>query len=111
MIRNSKIHKVVKAILKLPVIPRDEEFSITRRSRILLNKFYLILVKADKKNDKEILLFMGSELRRYRGEQGEEWLWYQRPTLKRVLALNDGPDDVNGISDQKLIAAERVAKE
>lgn len=39
VIKETKVHKVLKGILKLNHIPNDEEFNITRRSRELLTKW------------------------------------------------------------------------
>lgn len=55
IIRNTKIHKVLKAIIKLPSIPLDEEFTFKDRSHALLQKWNEILANdlsatgADKK--------------------------------------------------------------
>ena len=42
-IRSTKINKVLKAIIKLPSIPRDEEFKIRQRSAELLSKWIILL--------------------------------------------------------------------
>ncbi|KAL1603586.1 hypothetical protein SLS60_005174 [Paraconiothyrium brasiliense] len=39
IIKETKVHKVLKGILKLPEVPRDEEFKIKSRSQDLLNKW------------------------------------------------------------------------
>ena len=52
IIRATKIHKVLKAMLKLPSIPLDEEFQFKDRSQTLLGKWNAILA-ADPNGDKE----------------------------------------------------------
>lgn len=43
IIRTTKINKVLKAILKLPVIPKEEEFKFKPRSQTLLDKWNKLL--------------------------------------------------------------------
>ncbi|KAF7949868.1 uncharacterized protein EAE97_003377 [Botrytis byssoidea] len=43
IIRRTKINKVLKAILKLPVIPKEEEFQFKSRSQSLLDKWNRLL--------------------------------------------------------------------
>lgn len=43
IIRVTKINKVLKAILKLESIPREEEFHFKERSQVLLNKWNKLL--------------------------------------------------------------------
>ncbi|KAF1975772.1 hypothetical protein BU23DRAFT_67437 [Bimuria novae-zelandiae CBS 107.79] len=43
IIRETKVHKVLKGILKLERIPRDEEFNIRQRSQELLTKWNAVL--------------------------------------------------------------------
>lgn len=43
IIRATKIHKVLKAMLKLPSIPLDEEFNFRERCQTLLGKWNAIL--------------------------------------------------------------------
>ncbi|KAG5995672.1 hypothetical protein E4U43_002996, partial [Claviceps pusilla] len=43
IIRETKINKVLKAILKLDAIPREEEFQFKKRSQILLDKWNKLL--------------------------------------------------------------------
>ena len=43
IIRGTKINKVLKAILKLPVIPKEEEFKFKPRSSTLLEKWNKLL--------------------------------------------------------------------
>lgn len=43
IIRQTKINKVLKAILKLPTIPREEEFQFKPRSTALLDKWNKLL--------------------------------------------------------------------
>lgn len=43
VIRTTKIHKVLKAMIKLPSIPLDEEFNFKDRSHALLQKWNEIL--------------------------------------------------------------------
>lgn len=43
IIRATKINKVLKAILKLPVIPKEEEFNFKPRSQSLLDKWNKLL--------------------------------------------------------------------
>ena len=60
IIRATKIHKVLKAMLRLASIPKDEEFSFKKRSMDLLSKWNKILAddptasreKDDEKEDK-----------------------------------------------------------
>ena len=44
IIRTTKIHKVLKAMLKLPSIPLDEQFSFKKRAHHLLDKWNDILI-------------------------------------------------------------------
>ncbi|KAM3471297.1 hypothetical protein MY8738_009385 [Beauveria namnaoensis] len=46
IIRETKINKVLKAILKMESIPREEEFSFKRRSQGLLDKWNKLLASA-----------------------------------------------------------------
>lgn len=48
MIRATKIHKVLKHILKLPEIPKDGEFQIRNRSKALLEVWGKVLESAEK---------------------------------------------------------------
>lgn len=43
IIRTTKINKVLKAILKLDAIPREEEFQFKKRSQTLLDKWNKLL--------------------------------------------------------------------
>jgi hypothetical protein len=43
IIRATKINKVLKAILKIPTIPKEEEFHFKRRSQSLLDKWNKLL--------------------------------------------------------------------
>lgn len=43
IIRTTKINKVLKAILKLPAIPKEEEFQFKLRSQALLDKWNMLL--------------------------------------------------------------------
>lgn len=43
IIRETKINKVLKAILKLDAVPREEEFQFKKRSQILLDKWNKLL--------------------------------------------------------------------
>lgn len=43
IIRSTKINKVLKAIKKLPTIPKDEEFNFTKRSDDLLAAWNVVL--------------------------------------------------------------------
>jgi hypothetical protein len=47
IIRATKINKVLKAILKLAKIPREEEFEFKKRSQALLEKWNKILAKEE----------------------------------------------------------------
>jgi hypothetical protein len=47
IIRGTKINKVLKAILKLSEIPKEEEFNLKGRSKDLLDKWNKILENAD----------------------------------------------------------------
>ncbi|GJC92230.1 PWWP domain-containing protein [Colletotrichum higginsianum] len=47
IIRSTKINKVLKAILKLDSIPKEEEFNFNRRSQTLLDKWTKILAGGD----------------------------------------------------------------
>lgn len=47
IIRATKIHRVLKCILKLARIPRDEEFSFSSRTEALLDDYELTLLTAD----------------------------------------------------------------
>lgn len=46
IIRETKINKVLKAILKMGSIPREEEFSFKKRSQGLLDKWNKLLANA-----------------------------------------------------------------
>jgi hypothetical protein len=48
IIRATKINKVLKAILKLPEIPRDSEFQIRNRSKALLEIWGKLLGSAER---------------------------------------------------------------
>jgi len=43
IIRTTKINKVLKAILKIPIIPKEEEFKFKPRSQTLLDKWNKLL--------------------------------------------------------------------
>jgi len=43
IIRETKVHKVLKAIIKMEIIPRDEEFSFRERSQTMLQKWTALL--------------------------------------------------------------------
>ena len=47
IIRATKINKVLKAILKLPEFPKDSEFQIKDRSKVLLGAWKIILESAE----------------------------------------------------------------
>ena len=59
IIRLTKINKVLKAMIRLPSIPKDEEFGFKKRSQDLLGKWNIILnsdtagADGDKDGDKE----------------------------------------------------------
>ena len=53
IIRATKIHKVLKAMLKLPSIPLDDEFKFTTRSHELLKKWTEILAADPNENQEE----------------------------------------------------------
>jgi hypothetical protein len=46
IIRNTKINKVLKAILKIPTIPKEDEFKFKPRSQTLLDKWNQLLAAA-----------------------------------------------------------------
>jgi hypothetical protein len=84
VIQETKINKVLKAILKLPDIPRDEEFLITTRSQTLFDNWNRQIIEQGKE---DLINFMDSELRKHCRDQDEEWLRYRLPKPRCVEAV------------------------
>ena len=61
IIQATKINKVLKAILKLNVIPKEEKFQFKLRSQTLLDKWNKLLASEEKKLKKEVSYISASK--------------------------------------------------
>lgn len=108
IIRATKIHKVLKAMLRLASIPKDEDFSFKKRSLDLLSKWNKILAddpsasreKDDEKDDKPETNGVGKPT--------EEEDAAKADTFEETLAVKEDKDEI--MADTPAAEADKPAE-